>query len=255
MKSQVKRQVYEHMFQVREGSKTHHALELEYHVASLIQAGDMAAVKICQESFENWKEGVLSSDPLLEKKYLFCCNVALATRFAIAGGMDPEEAYFASDFFIQCLDSCESIKIVCTLHQDMFTYFTQEMSRITSTGIYSKPVSLCMEYIYHHIHNHIYLRDLSEYAGQSANYLCKLFKQETGMTLLEHITEKKMEAAKNMLLYSNADYSEISSTLAYSSQSYFIKVFKNTFGMTPRQFRQMNADSTFFNRGQSQTTQ
>ena len=48
---------------------------------------------------------------------------------------------------------------------------------------------------------------------------------------------QRIEAARNMLRYSSLAYDEIASTLAFSSQSHFIQVFKKEVGCTPREYR------------------
>ena len=74
----------------------------------------------------------------------------------------------------------------------------------------------------------------------SPSYLSTLFKKEMGMSITAYIMEKKMEAARNMLKYSDYSYSEISSILAFSSQSHFIRAFKKHNGDTPRAYREKN---------------
>ena len=68
-------------------------------------------------------------------------------------------------------------------------------------------------------------------------YLSELFARETGTSLSQYITDKRMEAAENMLKYSEYSFSEIAQILAYRSQSHFTKVFKKHSGMTPGEYR------------------
>ena len=77
------------------------------------------------------------------------------------------------------------------------------------------------------------------YAGFFAalNNDSTLFKQETGMGIASYIRKKRMEAACNMLRYSDIPYAEIAQILAFSSQSHFIQVFKADTGMTPHEYR------------------
>jgi AraC-like DNA-binding protein len=49
--------------------------------------------------------------------------------------------------------------------------------------------------------------------------------------------QKKIEAAANMLLFSDYSSLEISNYLNFSSQSYFIKQFKKQMGVTPKEYR------------------
>ena len=58
-----------------------------------------------------------------------------------------------------------------------------------------------------------------------------------GMGIASYIRKKRMEAACNMLRYSDIPYAEIAQILAFSSQSHFIQVFKADTGMTPHEYR------------------
>ena len=52
-----------------------------------------------------------------------------------------------------------------------------------------------------------------------------------------------MEAARNMLRYSQYSVGEIAQILAYRSPSHFGKVFKDHMGVTPREYRNANAQT------------
>jgi AraC-like DNA-binding protein len=51
------------------------------------------------------------------------------------------------------------------------------------------------------------------------------------------VQRKKIEEAKNLIVYSDLSISEIYSVLNFHDQSYFIKVFKKLTGLTPKQFK------------------
>ena len=52
-----------------------------------------------------------------------------------------------------------------------------------------------------------------------------------------YLMEQRIEAAKDLLRYSELSQAEIGATLAFSSQSHFIHAFKRAVGVTPGQFR------------------
>lgn len=68
-------------------------------------------------------------------------------------------------------------------------------------------------------------------------YVSKLFKQVSGSSISEYILNLKMEQAVNWLRHSEMKIFEISDRLGYSNSQYFIKVFKEQFGMTPQEYR------------------
>lgn len=70
----------------------------------------------------------------------------------------------------------------------------------------------------------------------SPNYLNHLFKEETGMTILDYITQCRMRKAKQMLLEPGARLSDIAEALGYSHATYFSMVFKKSEGIPPKKY-------------------
>lgn len=71
----------------------------------------------------------------------------------------------------------------------------------------------------------------------TANYLNEVVKSETGRSAKSYITERVLLEAKNLLLYSGMDISEISHILQFSEPTHFSKFFKKETGQTPGAFQ------------------
>ena len=82
-----------------------------------------------------------------------------------------------------------------------------------------------------------YCKETAEAAGISASYLSRLFKKETGMLFVDYIQKERIEAACNMLTYSDYTAAQISEYLCFSTQSYFIKIFRKYTGTTPAKYK------------------
>ncbi len=102
------------------------------------------------------------------------------------------------------------------------------------------PIALSSPEIYYHLHEKITLESIGNHVHMSPNYLNSLFKKEKGCTIQVYIRDKRIEAAKNMLLYSDYSESAISEFLASSSTSYFIKTFHEMTGLTPKEYQKRN---------------
>lgn len=181
--------------------------------------------------------GVLSDSPLRNQLYHFIIGTALATRFCVEGGLELDAAYSLSDYYIRTADKAGSTEEIRELYQMMVLDFANRMLSLKHENIYSKPIVKSLDYIYNHLHEKISISDISSYVHLNPSYLSKLFKKECGMSVSEYIIGQRLKAAENMLKYSDYSYSEIASTLMYASQSYFIKVFKEHTGLTPREYR------------------
>jgi two-component system response regulator YesN len=94
-----------------------------------------------------------------------------------------------------------------------------------------------ISYINDNYANRIVLQDVAQHTCLSPNYLSQLFKQETGKSFLEYLTNCRVEAAKKLLVQSSLTISEIAFKLGYEMPSYFSEVFKKSEGLTPSQYR------------------
>ncbi|MDY3765985.1 MAG: response regulator [Lachnospiraceae bacterium] len=74
----------------------------------------------------------------------------------------------------------------------------------------------------------------------SANYLNAIFKKETGETIWKLVIKVRMERARELLNMGDDRMTEICKKTGYSNMSYFSKVFKETYGMSPLEYRRKN---------------
>lgn len=227
-------------FLQRENGSRHLAYEAEMRQYDYLKQAHPDAVKVCIEAFKSPEVGYLSDNPLRNRQYLFICFITLATRFVVDGGMSTELAYNTSDLFIQRVDKCTTIESVNQLQAELVHYYYKKMSELNKASVYSKPIIQSMDYIYYHLHQNIRVTELAAHVHLNPTYLSTLFKKEVGMSISAYVQEKRIEAAKNMLSYSDYSYSDISNYLAFSSQSYFVSVFHKQTGLTPKQYRQVN---------------
>lgn len=224
-------------FLQREYALRHHTYDEEMLQYEYVKRGDMRSIQESQRIFKNGNTGTLSKDPLRSVKYLFVAAMTLVTRFVIEGGLEAETAYTLSDLYIQQADDCQSVKAVQVLHAQMIEDMTRRMVQDTKRQHYSKPIHRCLDYIYNNLHTRLSIQLLAEEVHLSPNHLSVLFKRETGLTIAGYIRHKRLEAAENLLVYSDFTFLEISNYLMFSSLSHFIKLFKQHSGQTPKTYR------------------
>lgn len=164
-----------------------------------VASGDVDAVrKNCEmgKFTEDEGVGVLSRNPVTNLKYHFVITTAMVTRLCRQNGMELEQAFRLSDFYIQKLDDIHTVQEVQGLHDAMVMDFTEKMRRYLRKDTNSKHINACKEYIYSHIKERITIEDLADAHGVSASYLSRLFKKETGKSVSVYIREQKIEVAK-----------------------------------------------------------
>ena len=229
----------------REYSLSRLTYEREFSFYEAVKEGDWNKVKSIMLPLKSEGLGKLSDNELRNLKYHLVITIALITRFCIEGGLQPGEAYSLSDIFIQKLDVAAKESEIADLHLEAVREYTLRMESLKHKNPYSRPVSLVVDYVYEHLHEKISLSEMADSVSYGKTYLCDVFRKETGFTIGEYILERKIEAAKNMLRYSDYSSSDIGNYLGFSSHSHFIAVFKKVTGETPREYRNANFRKEF----------
>lgn len=231
---------YRSEFVNQELIESHRVIEDEFTFYDAIATGDIEYVKKdCAEHTFTSPTGMgkLSENPLRNLRYHFVVTTAMITRYCVHAGMEQEKAYSLSDFYILKMDKCNSLKEISALHDSMCLEFCRLMNEIRNSQILSKPIVLCLDYIYSHIHYRITIKELADYLDISESYLSKLFKKEMGISVSQYIIVLKIDKAKNLLQYSDYSIVDIANYLSFSSQSHFIQVFQKETGLTPHKYR------------------
>ena len=82
------------------------------------------------------------------------------------------------------------------------------------------------------------LVEVAREVGLAPAYVSHTFKKETGQGIVEYITELKMKKARKLLEDKSLKIVKIAQSCGYENQSYFNKLFKSYYVMTPRQYRE-----------------
>ena len=86
-------------------------------------------------------------------------------------------------------------------------------------------------------HTDITLSDLAKYFSRSNSYISHLFRKNSGMTLRAYCNRLKLNDAKKLLLTTEIPVTEVAINTGFNDTSYFIRLFKEEFGITPLQYR------------------
>lgn len=85
----------------------------------------------------------------------------------------------------------------------------------------------------------ISLKVLAAEVFLSPNYLGTIFKKFVGKSFNDYLTEYRMEKAKELLINSNKKIAKVAEDVGIPNTSYFCMVFKNSFGMSPKEYKEM----------------
>ena len=108
-----------------------------------------------------------------------------------------------------------------------------------NAAAHSSPISQrVLEYLQAHYAQEITLRDVAHAVYITPNYLTSVFKKETGVTIIEALTEIRLRHARRLLLENKCSVSEIARAVGYENAAYFSRVFQRHMGTSPKRYGQ-----------------
>lgn len=137
------------------------------------------------------------------------------------------------------VDAMENCFTFLELHEAL-TERTEAFFQDTEKTVQENPtIFLIKEYIsQNYMKETLSVKDISSHVFLSTSYVCTFFKNETGQTLNQYLTEYRMERAKLLLSDPRYKITDISSKVGYSDGNYFGKSFKKYSGLSPSEYRE-----------------
>jgi AraC family transcriptional regulator len=97
-----------------------------------------------------------------------------------------------------------------------------------------------MKYIRQHIHETINRETLAAVAGFSIPHFHRVFTAQVGESAISYVRRLRLERAARKLRMGAVDITEVALAAGYDSHAAFSKAFKQQFGLSPSEFRQLN---------------
>lgn len=229
-----------HRINVLENETLHNSYVYEVTMYQMVREGSVEQLNRFFRDHEHLQlnEGAMALSPLRHAKNVFITTAAKISFIgAIPGGLDMEKAYQLMDDYIRRCEQLDSVEEVSRLQYAMIVDFCRRTGEAKRPENIPTDIWQCMNYIRSHVYHPVTLEDLANSLGRSTSYVRKHFQKEVGMTVGEFITRSKLEEAKTLLIYSEKSLADISFDLCFSSQSYFQRLFKKEYGITPAHFR------------------
>lgn len=142
----------------------------------------------------------------------------------------------ASTLKLQFLKNAIQLLLLSLMESDM----TEKQSRITIYEHVTQRQTLTkniMEYLNENIDKAVTLEDISNSFSYSLSSIKRIFKEETGNSIIFYLNNLRMCRAKEMLLSSDLSIGDIALALGFSNIYYFSTAFKKKWGISPTRFR------------------
>ncbi|MBS1790304.1 MAG: helix-turn-helix domain-containing protein [Acidobacteria bacterium] len=94
------------------------------------------------------------------------------------------------------------------------------------------------EFVSENLENDISLAEIAQAAGLSPFHFARSFKQTTGLTPIQFLTQRRVEQAKQMLVEDELPIVEVGLRVGFKNQSHFTTLFRKLTTMTPKAYRE-----------------
>lgn len=210
--------------------------ELESKVVSALLAGKYREAEQAYQCFVEQIHGFMIQDMRLSLMLLASaikrsCNDAI---------VDNVSLLLAVDMLSQQIQSRDTLEEVNALFYTLF----QKITDVLQENLLQKhrqTVERIQDYVQHNYsRSALSMNEVADQIDMSAAYLGRLFKQVTGTTFTEYLSNFRLQKACEALLTTDQTVSTIAAETGFTNSSYFYIVFKKRFNCTPSQYRQQN---------------
>jgi len=118
-----------------------------------------------------------------------------------------------------------------------YLVFGQEEHPSWKFQVSADPIEQAQDYMDAHYGSAITLESLAYAVGMSRTSLAQRFKHQTGKTMVEYLTERRLAKARELLGKSEWAVATVSKLVGFRSQTYFHHLFRKHEGCTPQEYR------------------
>lgn len=94
-----------------------------------------------------------------------------------------------------------------------------------------------IEYIENNYQNNIYIDELSDMSFMSKRNFMRIFRGAVGLSPINYVKHVRLQKARYMLRNTENQIADISIQCGFTDSNYFIKCFREAYGVTPNKFR------------------
>lgn len=145
--------------------------------------------------------------------------------------------YGVNDYLLKPINGDELKKTLKTLESSILAAYPDLIADTDSTIAPEAIVQLVKEYVQAHYADDISVGVIAANLGFSSSYLTKVFNKYEQLTPSVYIRNYRMSIAKQLLANPDATLNTVSAAVGFSDPFHFSKSFKQTFGISPSEYR------------------
>lgn len=170
-------------------------------------------------------------------KNYFISFSGMVSRKMLQSEIPAEKAFFFNTTCNELIEEKLSAENAVDLADELIEFLIYSIEEKSSPTLPHQTVNAVIHYIDEQVQAPLSVEGLAQMFGVSTSHLSRIFREHTGITLVEYINIKKVEESQYYLRFSNQKISDISDNFNFCNQSYYTRIFKKYTGYTPRKFR------------------
>lgn len=104
-------------------------------------------------------------------------------------------------------------------------------------------VEACIRYMDVNYSSHITLAQLAAHVHLHPNYLCAIFKQHSGQTILDYLNTLRIRKARQLLNRGNLSITQVAEQVGFNDTDHFSRTFKSLTGISPSAFKKTYSEN------------
>lgn len=137
----------------------------------------------------------------------------------------------------------DSSELIALQMQEVFLYLQRCANASGQKTVHgdSEDLAEVIEYLEKNPDSGLSLQELAQIACLEKTYFLKKFKRITGLTPMIYLRNQKLKKAKDLLIYSDMNITQVSEALGFQSVHYFSRLFSKETGVSPSQYKKAHS--------------
>lgn len=218
---------------IRTGNAPKYPETAEKDMIFTIQNADKSRIRLCLDEFFRFSSGMTDFEyvKVMAMKLFFSVSMALMEI-----GENPEDFM---DSEMELWDQFKKMETLPEIKLHMIAILEQISNALLDkrNSKNKKVIERVTAYLNDHYSEPLSLQRLSEVVFLSPNYICSMYKEETGQNISDYLMMLRIEKAKALLQDETIKIYEIADRVGYSDSRYFSKLFKKYTGTSLSEYR------------------
>ena len=231
-------QVANVLLRLVENNTPHNDKSYEIKIRRAIEKGDERSLYLALNTPFVGKRGVIGFSHIRNHKNLAIVDITIASRAAIDAGVDSELSYVISDSYILQVEKAKTSQEAEDIYKKCaFEFCALVKKTLEHKFVDSKIVRDIIAFLEKSFYKKITIKDIATSLNLSSEHIQRVFKEKTQMTINTFLLNLRLNKAKVLLEGTDKSIYEIAHLTGFGTESYFIKLYKNSFSITPKNYR------------------